>query len=281
MMGMSGSFPHEAIAQQHEDGVESSRLSIAPAELDRALESELESPYYAWRLPRIAPSERNSGASVSFVREIADMLANWGEFILRRTQPIVRWIEKFLKWLFDRAPDFDPNRRKLEELSLTLRIILYSLLAILLCAAGVILWRTWKNRRQMSPLLFAEAVAATPDIEKEATTAADLPEDGWLALARELIERGELRLALRALFLASLALLARAEFIRITLFKTNRDYKRELERRAHANAGILEIFSQNSAIYESVWYGAYEPRHEWIDHLLNNQQKLRAYETDK
>ena len=41
--------------------------------------------------------------------------------------------------------------------------------------------------------------------DEENVTADQLPEDGWLQLARELIERGELRLALRASYLAGLA----------------------------------------------------------------------------
>jgi hypothetical protein len=141
----------------------------------------------------------------------------------------------------------------------------------------VVAWRTWKNRDKQSLNVHAEIVKAKPDIEKETTTAVELPEDGWLALAQELMERGELRLALRAIFLASLALLARHNFISIAVFKSNRDYKLELERRRHSKPGMLDIFSQSAAIYESVWYGTHEPKQELIQHLMSNEEKLRTY----
>ena len=75
---------------------------------------------------------------------------------------------------------------------------------------------------------------AVPDLNEESVTADQLPEDGWLQLARELMERGELRLALRASYLAGLAHLGHRELIHLARHKSNRDYDRELHRRARA-----------------------------------------------
>jgi hypothetical protein len=280
MLGAAIVFPSETRAQEHRQTTfENHSLSVAPAELNQALERELQGRHYAWRMPRIKPSEKGGGLADSFMRDVVTMLTDWGEAILRRIQPIIDWLNKFIEWLRERSPDLDAEDGSLERISFALRIIMFSLVVLLIGAAGMLLWRNWKTRAKQSFAVATEILQAKPDLEKEATTAAELPEDGWLALARELLERGELRLALRAVFLASLAFLARADFIRIALFKTNRDYKKELERRAHAHPNMLEVFSHSATIYESVWYGTYEPRRELIDHLLANQQKLRAYET--
>jgi hypothetical protein len=243
----------KALAQENnQPPLEGSRLSVSPSELSQALDRELESRQYAWRMPRIPSKERNEGISSAFIRGIVETLADWGEAITRRIQPFTQWLEKFIEWL----------------------------LAVLVFVIGVVLWRTWK-RRAKSFTVHAEALKTVPDIEKETTTAAELPEDGWLNLARELIRKGELRLALRAVFLASLAYLAQCSLIHIALYKSNFDYKQELERRAHARPGMLDIFSQNTRIYESVWYGAHEANNDLIECLIANQEKLRTYGAEK
>jgi hypothetical protein len=269
--------PREVLAQQTSVNALSEGLSISSAELDRALDAELQQPQYAWRMPRILPVKKESGLAFSFMRDIANMLADWGETILRWTDPIRRMIKALLDQLREKMPEFR-GRRNLEEISFTLRIIMYSLVVLLIGAGCFFVWRTWKNCARRSLVVMAELIKAIPDIEKETTTAADLPEDGWIALAKELLDKGELRLALRAVFLASLAFLGRAGFIYIALFKSNRDYMRELERRAHAHPGLLDIFSRNSSVYEAVWYGNDEPCREMIDYLLINQKKLQVYE---
>ncbi|RJP24320.1 MAG: hypothetical protein C4520_04245 [Candidatus Abyssobacteria bacterium SURF_5] len=271
--------PREARAQdrtQHE--VDTRRLTISPSDLDQALDRELESRFYVWRMPREKPAEKEGGATASFFRHIAETLADWGEAIMRRAQPLTRWIEALIDWLSKRAPEFDRDRRGLETISGVLRTILYGLAILLFVVVGVMIWRMWKNRFRQPLQVDAIVVRARPDIEKETTSAAELPEDGWLALAAELLEQGEFRLALRAVFLATLALLARANFIYIALFKSNRDYKRELERRAHAYPELIDVFSQSATVYESIWYGDYEARRDLVEYLLANQQKLKTYE---
>jgi hypothetical protein len=269
--------PRAVLAQQPSPSTSTDSFSVSPAELDRALDAELQQPQYAWRMPRVMPAEKESGLTFSFMRDVANMLADWGETILRWTDPIRRMLKAFFDQLREKMPEFK-GRRNLEEISFTLRIIMYSLVILLIAAGCFFVWRTWKNRARRSLVVTAELVKAVPDIEKETTTAADLPEDGWIALAKEFLDKGEVRLALRAVFLASLAFLGRAGFIYIALFKSNRDYLRELERRAHTHPDLFDIFSQNSSVYEAVWYGNDEPRPEMIDYLLNNQKKLRLYE---
>jgi hypothetical protein len=56
----------------------------------------------------------------------------------------------------------------------------------------------------------------------------------WTRLGREFRQRGELRLALRAFYLASLSHLAAKGLVTVARFKSNRDYERELRRRGHA-----------------------------------------------
>src|SRR5262249_62025247 len=80
-------------------------------------------------------------------------------------------------------------------------LLLYVLLAAVLGLLAVFVLRTWRRRNPTIVAARAEAIARTPDVADENVGASALPEDGWLKLARELLEKGEFRLAMRALYL--------------------------------------------------------------------------------
>src|SRR5436190_21100441 len=85
------------------------------------------------------------------------------------------------------------------------------------------LWRNWKQARQ-TVTVEAEALPPPVNLESENVLASQLPENEWLLLAREKMEAGELRLALRALFLATLAHLGEKRLLQIGRSKSNGDY---------------------------------------------------------
>ena len=98
-------------------------------------------------------------------------------------------------------------------------------------------------------------IKAVPDLNEEDVAADLLPRNRWVEMARELIAKGELRLALRAYFLAQLSALASEGLIVIRLAKSNRDYANEISRRAHGKTGLLDLYRQETRLFESVWYG--------------------------
>jgi hypothetical protein len=95
-----------------------------------------------------------------------------------------------------------------------------------------------------------------------------------LDLARQLAEKGSLRLAIRAFYLASLAGLADHELITIEKFKSNQDYEMELHRRAHQKEGLLAAFSKSREIFERVWYGMYNISRPDLDNFAAIQKKV-------
>jgi hypothetical protein len=149
----------------------------------------------------------------------------------------------------------------------------------LLCIVVVLAylaWRAWKDRR---PRMVMADIAAkpVPDITREDLDATELPEEGWLNLAAELMEKGELRLALRALYLATLACLARQEFITIAKYKSDRDYELELRRRSHTQPHLAGVFAENRALFESGWYGSHEITPGIMELFSRNQEKIRTH----
>ena len=88
-------------------------------------------------------------------------------------------------------------------------------------------WLLARGRRPPAPGP-AGAPAPRIDLASEETLASQLPEDEWMRLAREQLEAGDSRLAVRALFLAILSSLGEQRLIDIDRAKSNLDYRNEV-----------------------------------------------------
>ncbi len=233
---------------------------VRPPELDRALRQVLERADYTWRSPREQSPEESDPPGQS---RLLSWLKRQGRAVAavldRNAARFFSLLDRCLRALFNppKAPPL-PTGHDLVDWMTGLRILV---ILVLLAAIGWIGWlgyRLWTLRRPKTP---AEEPVATPvalpDLTLEHVSADQLPEDGWLALARDLAGRGDLRLALRAVYLASLAHLARREFIRLASYKTNRDYQRELARRSRDIPAVAPGFDATAADFDRVWYGAH------------------------
>ena len=121
---------------------------------------------------------------------------------------------------------------------------IYLLIGVVLVIIGVLVWLLWRTRsRTASAETAATPAAPVPDLASDDVTGEELPVDGWTKLALELLERGELRLAMRAFYFSSLAHLAARSLVSLAKFKSNRDYERELLRRSHALPALSASFS--------------------------------------
>jgi hypothetical protein len=241
--------------------------AISSEELDEAIARVIEQPQYAWRLPREAPPDTEKGFVTLFIESVAGVIE---DFVER----IVEGIKRFSRWLRELLPDRSEGPTvSWGGLTAAPQVLMYLLLAVV-----TVLLATWLIRlirqRTRTHHVDAESAPDLPDIEAEETMADELPEDGWLALARDLIERGEPRLALRALFLATLARLDGIQLIRIARFKSNRDYLRELERRAWTEPDLRVAFLENMALFEKVWYGAHEATPDRVRRFTENQNRI-------
>jgi hypothetical protein len=98
----------------------------------------------------------------------------------------------------------------------------------------------------------------------------------WTRLGREFRQRGELRLALRAFYLASLSHLAAKGLVTVARFKSNRDYERELRRRGHAFPDLLPLFGENVGVFDRVWYGLHQVSIEVVERFVANIERIKA-----
>jgi hypothetical protein len=232
---------------------------VNPSQLDRSIEEVLKKSEYTWRAPRAAPQKTAKKESALWNRVKA-----W-------LKDVLRGFENFLRRLFGgRAAG--PGV-PLDFSLFSIRGLLYLLLALTVGVLVFVLWRT--RERSRIAAVEPQATAPVPDLRDEGVGADELPEDGWLRMGIDLLERGELRLALRAFYLASLAHLAARELIRIAKFKSNRDYERELLRRSHALPDLSSAFSENVSVFDAVWYGRHDIDDEVLQRFRLNAERIK------
>ncbi len=258
-----------AVAASASNAAPSAAPSVDPEKLNNSIDRVLDQREFAWRMP-IPPGMEKESASKG-------LLGSWFDDVERMISKAIKkgwaWIKKIYHWLF-------PNRRHHEESSgghsgeLPWKAIMYTLIA---AAVGLIAWsgwRMWKTRT--GAIVTAEVVKAMPDLHSDDVLADQLPEDGWLSFARELMEKGDFRLALRAAYLACLAHLGERQLLTIARYKSNREYDRELQRRARSRDELLSAFGENLNVFERVWYGSHEATRDTLTDFTRNLEKIRT-----
>jgi uncharacterized membrane protein len=244
--------------------------AISPAGLDRAIEDVIQQRKYTWRIPRervAKPDEADRGVIARFLDNLVMTLRQWARAALE-------WLGECLRKPFMRQRT-TAGGSGYGWITL-LQLLLYAAVAVAVIALGFLLFRILQNRRRASTAIQSEAIQPAPDLADENLGADHLPEDGWTKLARELLERGELRLALRAFYLASLAHLAKRNLISLARFKSNRDYERELQRRGHAFGNLLAVFGENVLVFDRIWYGMHEVTMDLVQQFAANVERIKT-----
>src|SRR6266542_1590261 len=112
------------------------------------------------------------------------------------------WLDRMLRKLFNGQSPTAPATSGYNWI-LLLQFLLWVLAAAVIAGIVLFLYRIVRDRRRRDAPIASEPIQPLPDLSDENIGADHLPEDGWTKLARELLGRGEFRLALRAFYLAS------------------------------------------------------------------------------
>lgn len=251
--------------------------SISPDKLGQAVEQTLAQDKYAWRLPREQLPQTADGPIKGwlrgFIEGITETLGKWARAVRDFIRDARDWFEKYFK---PAERSSSAGNTGGADWMFLLRGFACVLLALAAAALALLLWRLGRQGWKRRAIVVAEVLPARPDLTDENVTASQLPEDGWLKLARELMDQGELRLALRALYLASLAFLAEREIVSLARFKSNRDYEVEVSRRARGRPDLHAAFSENVAVFDRAWYGLHEVTGDSLKHFQANLERIRA-----
>jgi len=247
--------------------------ALTSEELDDAIADVIRRPEYSWRLPRERlPDDENAkeGVLAAFFRKLGDWL-----------KPAFDWlglqIGRFFRWLWGLlTPRAEvPPHGASHDWRRSVQAGLFLLLAVTASVLAVFIFRVFAARRHARATpQEAAALPEIPDILDEEVTPDALPWDGWLKLAAELADRGELRAAVRAMYLACLAYLAHTERIVLARHKSNREYLRELTRHARNQPALLEAFAQNVRTFDRVWYGMHAVSQQMLESFRHNNDRI-------
>jgi hypothetical protein len=240
---------------------------LAPADLDRAIHQTLQSSDYAWRL---APVPQRA-AGVPWLVAVTDRLVDHAKAALHSVGDA---IDRLVEWLIEK---FRPASRTASAAppATALHWSIYVLIAGMLALAAAIAWRM-RHGRDGKPAHIDTAAGAPVNLRDENLLASQLPEDRWMALAEDCARQGDLRSALRALYLANLAWLGSGEWIVIHPGKTNREYELEVRRKARGFPEACSLFAANIVSFEGAWYGMHEVTVGDLELLRQRLQSMKA-----
>jgi hypothetical protein len=242
---------------------------FSAADMDRSISRVIARPEYRWRMPRDwAPAEDGTGVLAAFCQSMKKTLAGW-------FRPVKEWLAKVLRWIGEKLSRLAPSgSQKTAKSAFPSPVLMYALLGLAASVFALLLRRALKGRKGSQALPAPPTAPAVPDVASEDVTADRLHPDGWLDLARQLMAEGKTRLALRALYLGTLAHLAQREMITLSSSKSNREYERELQRKTRDSRGLIPAFSDNVRLFERVWYGMYEVTDDILRRFHENQERV-------
>lgn len=257
------------------------RRTVEPARLDASLREVLGGVEYIWRGPReLSPEEPERPGESRILRWIRRQVRSIGDFASRNMgsffQALGRLIQRILGGF---NPPAMPTGNSQVDWVTGLRFTLYAVLAVGIAGLAWLLFKFWQNRRPRTTAVANVPLAGTPDLRAETVSADQLPEDGWLALAAEMAAQGEWRLALRAVYLASLAHLAHRELVRLAPSKSNVEYQAELRRRARSLPAVQSAFRETVEDFDRVWYGTHEATPSHFDRVRAHLETMRSTAT--
>ncbi|HEX8312703.1 MAG TPA: hypothetical protein VF614_15380, partial [Chthoniobacteraceae bacterium] len=194
LLGLAGAQPAHAAEP------EPTPVRVNSSELNRSIDDVLQRREFAWRLPQerdARPTEK--GWLTSFVEDVSRSIGKAVSAGIRMARDFMDWVKRFFKRSDNDADESSGGW----NLAGSARWVTYSITALAVLGLIFAFWRYRKARKL--GVLAAQPVNAAPDLTSDDIVADQLPEEGWLRLARELHEAGDLRLALRASYLAGLA----------------------------------------------------------------------------
>ncbi|HWC98269.1 MAG TPA: DUF4129 domain-containing protein [Candidatus Sulfopaludibacter sp.] len=239
---------------------------VAPGDLEESVRRTMEAPEYGWRNP---PPAVKPGGKMPWIVTATDRMVRG---LKSGLQAIGKLIVKILDWLFDHL-GVRPNS---QGGALPGGGLHWSLYVLILAILGGLLYVIWRRRifqrRRQKPA--AAEVVPVIRLDEEGLTADRLPEAEWLALAEQNLREENFLFALRAYYLANLAWLGQAEFLKLHPGKTDREYQIELRRRAAAETRGL--FAGNIESFERAWYGRHEVTREQVEEFRDRSAAMKA-----
>lgn len=249
---------------------------VGADELARGISEVQQRRIYRWRVERFEPRDRDSETWMgSFFRDVGE----WSRREMRRLRDaldsvIDRYLKSGLRKLrLGRVNSEAEGQAWGQAAGVSMRVLAFVLGAILVA----MLMRRWRLVAAMRSKVGA-GMAVPPDLESEEILATEMETGEWQALAEAKLATGDLRLAMRALFLGALAHLNERKLITVGTARSNGDYLRDVRLRAAGDPLLGVGFARVVSDFERVWYGRHEIKVEQFESFRRDHQKLTGHE---
>ncbi|MDX2226708.1 MAG: DUF4129 domain-containing protein [Verrucomicrobiae bacterium] len=250
--------------------------------LDQAIDRTLQKREYNWRFPREVVKTNDGDSFLDhFFRSVSETLESWFEPVATMVKNLKKWLQERIEnllrdWFKDSHSPRQDSASPMDWMA-GIQIMAFLLLTAVCCVVGLIVFRMLRqrNRRAVAPV---QAVAsAIPDLNDENLLASQLPEDRWLELAADMLDRGDYRLSMRALYLATLSMMETRQWLSLARYKSNRDYLLELNRRTRHHPDISEQFAIQIRLFERVWYGRTPADERTLAEIRTTNERIRSH----
>jgi hypothetical protein len=231
--------------------------------LDQAIDQVVHQREFTWRSPR-REGAGPEGKWVGWYRSTVKMLRELRDLVWKLIQD----------WL---RPDEQTSTAGKD--TAVSRKTIFALITFIACliAAGVVVFFLRRTRRAVVTAKAIVAAAPPVNLADESLTADRLPESEWLALADQWMEKGDFRMALKAMYLAALNYLSARDLVSVRRWKSGLDYRRELARRARSKPEVAPLFDHGVATFEQGWYGRHEVDRAMAESLATDFSRMRSF----
>jgi hypothetical protein len=225
---------------------------------------------YSWRLPR--EEEEKPSEKGGFLYDLLRTIRTWLEKAGDALERFIQWLAELLEKLFSggKAESAAASRKVPGS------VFLYLLIFTGAAGAALIIQKMFLSGSKDDDTRPRNGSVKTADLEDENILASDLPENEWMAMARDLLERGDMRLAIRAMYLASLAHLADMGIISLARHKTDREYEKELALRGEVLSEITSAFKDLTGVFERSWYGMHTISQQTLEFFIRRHGEVMA-----
>ena len=249
-------------------------VSSQAESLDKAIDNVLQRRMYQWRMPRPeieSVKKKHRGPIASFFKWLGDSMSMAFKYVGELIRGLIEWLESLV-------PESSPKTSEETAGWMTpVRLLLVVLLALAAAGLAYGVFRLLKRRKVLEPIDAHAVEVAVPDLTEEDVNPAELPVERWLGMAKQMVDKGDLRLAMRAFYLATLARLGEHELLTIEYHKSNLEYQRELYRRVHDKKELTSAFSNSILHFERVWYGLKKITRRQLDEFAKRQDQIAGF----
>lgn len=242
---------------------------VTPDQMRQAIHSVFRDPANTWNLPVLAEKKQQSNAFTAFMNSVMNQ-------IQKAWNAVTSAISWFIKWLEGVFSNRSPSARAQPKAVSPRQAywILTSFGTLLMIAVAVAALQKRKQVK-LAPVTAAATPPKTAELDSEDANPLGQPLSEWQKLARQYRANGDFRLALRALYLGTLATLAEQSLVSPARGKTNAEYVSELQRRAkRLGTDFVAAFVSNTRLFERSWYGTHPATDEIVERFEQNAASL-------